>query len=89
MRLKTLVDGLSDLTNDYIEGKLDCELIERFKLYLDEEKDFASFVQKSYKGKIALKKSYEVEAADDFEDKLAERIYALEEGQEQVRKCSD
>lgn len=78
MKLKALVDGLADIINDYVEGELDPATENMFIQYLKKNIGLASFVQKSYLGKVALRNSFTVEAADDFEEKLAEHI--AEEG---------
>lgn len=85
MKMKTLVDGLSDIINDYIEGELEPETETMFLNYLENNSELAAFVQKSYQGKIAFRQAYEVCAADDFEDKLALRI-GLERAMEAVEK---
>lgn len=84
MKFRTLVDGLSNIINDYVENKLDPETENMFRKYLKKNINLTSFVQKSYEGKAALKNSYTVEAADDFEEKLAERIAGLDENRDQT-----
>lgn len=84
MKIETLVDGLSDIINDYIEGELEPETETMFLNYLENNSELASFVQKSYQGKMAFRQAYEVQAADDFEDKLALRI-GLEQAMESVQ----
>lgn len=84
MKLKSLVDGLTDIINDHVEGELDPATERMFIQYLKKNRGLASFIKKSYEGKIALKKAYEVKAADDFEEKLAKRI-AEEQAKDQER----
>lgn len=83
MKLKSLVDGLTDIINDYVEGELDPVTERMFTKYLKKNIGLASFVKKSYEGKVALNKAYKVEGADDFEEKLAERI-SKEESEDSV-----
>ncbi len=79
MRFKTIRDGLADIINDFIEGDLDPATAGMFTKYLHENESLASFVERSKKGRMALKKAYDVVAADDFEEKLAARIQGLKE----------
>lgn len=74
MKIDTIVNGLSDLINDYIENNLDSETAEMLEAYFDENAGLATFVIKSQQGRLALKKAYHVRAADDFEAKLAAKI---------------
>ncbi len=79
MKFQTLVDGLSECINGYVEGMLDPVTERMFKKYLKENGRLSHFVYKSYKGKQALKNTFQVRAADDFEEKLAKRIAEEEE----------
>lgn len=74
MKLDTVVDGLSDLINDYIEGNIDTITAEMLEEYFEENAQLAAFVRKAQKGKQATNKAYQVKAADDFEEKLAKKI---------------
>jgi hypothetical protein len=65
---------VGEFINDYVEGNL--SIIGRiiFTEYLSANEQVRSFVNKSERGKRALKHAYRVKAADDFEEKLAQRI---------------
>ena len=82
MKFETVVNGLSDIINDYIEGRLDVDTARMLESYFAENSVLDSFVKESQHGKIELKKAYTVMAADDFEEKLAKRIEAIEVNKE-------
>ena len=65
---------LVNFINDYVEHRLDPIEHSVFEEYLANDAEMASFVRKSVKGRQAVNKAYRVEAADDFEEKLARRI---------------
>lgn len=75
--------ALTSFANDYVEGCLDSVEQAVFKEYLLVDPELAEFVRKSNMGKRALSKSYRVKAADDFEEKLAQRIGQLKRQSEE------
>ncbi len=80
-------EPLVQFINDYVEQKLDS--IERsvFEEYLSANAEIAKFVRQSQKGKKVLKNAYQIQAAPDFEEKLAERIKQEKEGKSHSEYC--
>jgi hypothetical protein len=77
--LKSDTDSLlTSFINDYAEGNLDGAEISAFNDLLSSDTDLSSFVDKTSKGRKALKNAFKVAAADNFEEKL-QRLIAMEE----------
>lgn len=68
---------LTDFITDFSDGNLDGIELQVFIEYLEIANPVRTFALKAKKGHQALRNHYRVEAADDFEEKLAKRI-ALE-----------
>ncbi len=65
---------LTSFINDYAEGKLNEAEISAFHEFLSYDAELSAFVEKTSKGRNALKNAFKVTAADDFEEKLQCRI---------------
>jgi hypothetical protein len=61
------------LINDYVEGKVSKNHAD-FWNYIALNEQVKAFVFKSEQGKMALSRAFRVEAAPDFEEKMALRI---------------
>ena len=73
----SLDDQFNDFLTDYLDGKLDKIELQVFNEYLNQAEAERTYVRDVKKGKDALGRLPEIKAADDFEQKLAQRI-ALE-----------
>ena len=69
---------LTDYVNDFVENNLEPFEYAACLEFFDQNPVFLQFVNKAMEGKQRLKNAYTVRAADDFEEKLAKRIAALE-----------
>ena len=65
---------LNDFIIDFSDGNLDGIELQVFNEYLAVSDPVRTFALKAKKGRRALTNHYKVQAADDFEEKLAERI---------------
>lgn len=68
-----------EFITDYIDGKLDKTELLVFEEYLDQAEAECVFVQAVRGGKQVLAQLPPVKAADDFEEKLAQRIAGEQE----------
>lgn len=66
--------SLAEFVNDYIEDKLDEIEQTVFEEYLASDTELSAFINKSRVGKKALNNTFRIRAADNFEEKLAQRI---------------
>ncbi|MGK7371433.1 MAG: hypothetical protein ACNS64_14570 [Candidatus Halalkalibacterium sp. M3_1C_030] len=65
---------LNDFIIDFSDGNLDGIELQVFNEYLEFSTPVRSFATKAKQGRQALRHHYKVQAADDFEEKLAKRI---------------
>lgn len=65
---------LNDFIIDFSDGNLDGIELQVFNEYLEFSDPVRTFAVKAKKGRQSLRNHYEVEAANDFEEKLAKRI---------------
>ena len=65
---------LTDFIIDFSDGNLDGIELQVFNEYLEAANPVRIFAMKAKKARQALKNHYKVEAAADFEERLAKRI---------------
>lgn len=65
---------LNDFIIDFSDGSLDGIELQVFTEYLECSDPVRTFAVKAKKGRQALRNHYKVEAAEDFDEKLAIRI---------------
>lgn len=65
---------LNEFIIDFSDGNLDGIELQVFNEYLSASEPVCTFALKAKNGRRALTNHYKVQAADDFEEKLAERI---------------
>jgi anti-sigma factor RsiW len=62
------------IINDYVESRLSPARQAAFANYLESDEELKIFVQKSIKGKRALRQTNRMIAAPDFQEKLVRKI---------------
>ena len=65
---------LNEFIIDFSDGNLNGIELQVFNEYLEVANPVRTFAKKAKQGRQALRNHYKVEAADDFEEKLARRI---------------